>query len=53
MIAANIAAGLCSFKEGMYELDIGDHFDMNEILAVKSENERRASRAAEQNRGST
>ena len=53
MIAANISAGYCSYKEAIQELDIYDHYLMLEILAVKNENQRRADKAAEQNRSSS
>jgi hypothetical protein len=41
-----ISAGLCDYKD-IYHLSLEDFMNMNEILMVKNENERRAHRAAE------
>ena len=41
-----ISAGLCDYKD-VYTLTLEDFLNMNEILTVKNENERRAYKAAE------
>ena len=44
---APVAAGLCSWEFVTREATWDDLADMNEILIVRAENERRAQRAAE------
>ena len=41
-----IVHGLCDYKD-IYTLSLEDFMNMNEILMVKNENERRAHKAAE------
>ena len=41
-----ISAGLCDYKD-IYTLSFEDFMNMNEILMVKNENERRAYKASE------
>ena len=46
ILAIPIANGMCQYKD-IYELSLYDFFIMNEILAIKSENEPRAYKAME------
>ena len=47
MIAAPIAAGLCTYVEVRNHLSLDEILDLNEILIVRAENEHRAYLAAE------
>ena len=46
ILVAPISEGLCAYKD-IYELSLEDFINMNEIVMVKHENERRARKAAE------
>lgn len=46
ILAPAISAGMCNYKD-IYVLSLEDFINMNEILMVNNENERRAHRAAE------
>ncbi len=48
-MAGPIDAGLCMYGD-VYKLTLSDFANMNEILAVRVENQARAHKAAERNR---